>query len=95
MRYAASIPEEGSECYWITQGPYDAGVGCVYGPQTGDTEQTARLWVASKDLFEAAVQARGVLRTVLGETTDETARGVLTRRIETLSAAIARATGAA
>jgi len=39
-------------------------------------------------LLEAAIQARGVLRTVLGEETDATAIGVLERRIQTLTNAI-------
>lgn len=51
----------------------------------------ARLIAAAPDLLEAAVQARGVLHTVLGEATDATAVEVLERRIQTLTYAIDKA----
>lgn len=55
-----SIPEEGSECFWLRAQPggticrgFSQEIGTINGPQSGEQEANARLIAAAPELLEA------------------------------------------
>lgn len=57
---APSVPEEGSECFWV----YSARgqIGCVNGPQNDEQTANANLIAAAPDLLEELIITLGNLK---------------------------------
>lgn len=101
MHYVLSTPADGVECFFIEGSEGADDIGCVYGPQSAERENIARLWVHSgkllADLCVAAETLRRYETLHRAKNTDDSlakaeANAALASRFE---ATLAAATGAA
>ncbi|HET8789959.1 MAG TPA: hypothetical protein VFM75_02025 [Modicisalibacter sp.] len=60
LRVTPSVPEEGVECYWITE-DNGAGVADVHGPQSPEREHLANQMATAPELYEALENILGVV----------------------------------